>query len=160
MTAKFLPLRAVSVEADDPHFAIIPNGQFRVAASGSVEFDALPEEESVLLPRSFIRRRGCDATKLRSIIMPTDDLPPRLAKGDVLIVDTGDTKPARLGVYALVIADEVRVLRLHRVGGCWLARQDAPQIAPEHEVTEENIIGRIIYLFGDALPPQFYAPEK
>lgn len=154
-----LRLRPVTVEADDPNFAIIPHGEFRVE-DGNVVFDALPESGSDLLPRSFIARRDCETANLRGITMPTDDLPPRLAKGDVLIVDTGNTKPERMGVYALRIGDTVRVLRLHRVGGCWIARQDAPLMAPEYEVTEGNIIGRVIYMFGDAAPAQFFSPEN
>ena len=42
--------------------------------------------------------------------------------------------------------------RLHRVVGCWLARQDYPMMSPEFEVTETDVIGKVGFVAGAVVP--------
>jgi hypothetical protein len=88
--------------ADAPVFAVVVSKLSAIGDGGS---------ERLVLPPAVALHwlAGIDAACLRAVHMPSDDMHPAIAAGDLMLVDTTATSIDRDGVYAIAHGTEVFV---------------------------------------------------
>lgn len=102
----------------------------------------------------FLRRVGVrDTSNVKRCRVVGDSMQPMLFHGDMVTVDRGNREVVDVGVYAIVVAGQIKVKRLIRQrDGSLIIRSENPaypdEIVPVDELDDVFIIGRVIEKSG------------
>jgi phage repressor protein C with HTH and peptisase S24 domain len=119
-------MRVVTADRDDPSFVQIPLVRLRLSA-GIMGFATEAEEHdgsTMSVRGSWIERNGYSPNKLIAIRVKGESMEPTLYDGDLVIINTADTKMVDGAVYAINYEGESVVKRMQREGGQWYLASD------------------------------------
>lgn len=140
----------VGVDRDDPRLTIIPKVRLRLTA-GLSGFEVEPEPYdggSTTVPTEWIQRHGYHRDKLIAIAVRGESMEPTFFEGDLVIINTADTKPVAGAVYAVNYEGEPAIKRLARdAGRWWLVSDNSDQrkyYRQSFEGDTSQIIGRVV----------------
>ncbi|MGV7210472.1 helix-turn-helix transcriptional regulator [Oxalobacteraceae bacterium A2-2] len=143
-------LRVVVADPSDPNFYHIPKVQLIVRA-GFAGFETVPEiyDGSVLsLNKNWVDRKGLHPSKLVALSVTGDSMEPNLYDGDIVIVNTADTKMKDGEVFVFNYDGEAVIKRLVKERGeWWLFSDNADQTRHRPKgcrAGECLIIGRVV----------------
>lgn len=143
-------MRIRAVGPDDPDLVQIIKVRLKVQA-GITGFQVEPEHydgETQGVPRKWVLREGLSQDALLSIVVKGESMEPALYDGDVIVVNTRDTKLVDGAVYVVNYEGEAVVKRLIRdAGQWWLASDNADQRKYHRKLckgAECIVIGRVV----------------
>lgn len=143
-------MRVRAVGPDDPDLVQIMKVRLKVQA-GITGFQVEPEHydgETQGVPRKWILREGLPQDALLSIVVKGESMEPALYEGDVIVVNTRDTKLVDGAVYVVNYEGEAVVKRMIRdAGQWWLASDNADQRKFHRKLckgAECIVIGRVV----------------
>lgn len=123
-------MRVRAAGPDDPDLVQIMKVRLKVQA-GITGFQVEPEHydgETQGVPRKWVEREGLSQDALLSIVVKGESMEPALYDGDVIVVNTRDTKLVDGSVYVVNYEGEAVVKRMVRdAGQWWLASDNADQ---------------------------------
>jgi phage repressor protein C with HTH and peptisase S24 domain len=149
---EFVPgaMRVRAVGPDDPDLVQITKVRLKVQA-GITGFQVEPEHydgETQGVPRKWVLREGLAQDALLSIVVKGESMEPALYDGDVIVVNTRDTKPVDGAVYVVNYEGEAVVKRMIRdAGQWWLSSDNADQRRYHKKLckgAECIVIGRVV----------------
>lgn len=150
-----IPIRAL--DDDDPEFTQIPMVKLRLSA-GMTGFQTDPDVKqgaTLSLRRQWVERAGYHPAKLIAIPVKGESMEPTLYEGDIIIINTADTKPVDGYVYAVNYEGEAVVKRLARDAGQWWLTSDSSDQRKYHRKLCQGeaciIIGRIVRKESDRI---------
>jgi phage repressor protein C with HTH and peptisase S24 domain len=142
--------RVVAAEPGTPGLVEIQKVKLRLSA-GIMGFQVEPEQHdgsTLSVPLLWIQRRGYAPEKLVAIRVRGESMEPTLYEDDLVIVNTGDTKPVDGQVYAVNYEGEPVIKRLTRdAGRWWLTSDNSDQRKFHRKSCEGNeciIVGRVV----------------
>jgi hypothetical protein len=143
-------MRVRAVGPDDPDLVQIMKVRLKVQA-GITGFQVEPEHydgETQGVPRKWVLREGLSQDALLSIVVKGESMEPALYDGDVIVVNTRDTKLVDGAVYVVNYEGEAVVKRMIRdAGQWWLASDNADQRKYHRKLckgAECIVIGRVV----------------
>lgn len=119
-------MKVVPADRDDREFIQIPMVKLRLSA-GITGFQTEPERRdggTLGMRRSWIERHDYNPSKLIAIYVKGDSMEPNLHDGDVVVINTADTKPVNGIAFAVNFNGQAVVKRLTRVAGHWWLHSD------------------------------------
>jgi len=145
------PFRRVeAVGNDDPRFTLIPKVKLRLTA-GITGFSIEPEEDdgaTTAVPTEWIAQRGYSSANLVAIEVRGESMEPTFYQGDLVVLNTADTRPADGGVFAINYEGEPVVKRMSRdAGDWWLTSDNADQRKYGRKICRGDaclVIGRVV----------------
>lgn len=143
-------MRVRAVGPDDPSLTQIMKVKIKVQA-GITGFQIEPEHyegETQGVPTEWILRNGLSKDALLSIVVRGESMEPALYDGDVIVVNTRDTKLVDGSVYVVNYEGEAVVKRMIRdAGQWWLASDNADQRKYHRKICKGMdciVIGKVI----------------
>lgn len=143
-------MRVRAVGPDDPDLVQIMKVRLKVQA-GITGFQVEPEHydgETQGVPRKWIVREGLSQDALLSIVVRGESMEPALYEGDVIVVNTRDTKLVDGAVYVVNYEGEAVVKRMIRDAGQWWLSSDNADQRKYHKKqckgAECIVIGRVV----------------
>ena len=137
-------------DADDPSMTQIRRGKIKVRA-GMTGFQVEPEHyegETQGVPTKWMLKEGLSRDALVSTTVRGESMEPALYDGDVIVVNTRDTKLVDGAVYVVNYEGEAVVKRMIRdAGQWWLASDNADQRKYHRKLckgAECIVIGRVV----------------
>lgn len=118
----------VLADPHNPAFYQIPKVQLRLSA-GVTGFQTVPEiydGSKLSVSKNWVDRNGFTPSKLIALSVKGESMEPNLYAGDLVIVNTGDTKIVDGSVYAVNYEGEAVVKRFMRDSGEWWLSSDNP----------------------------------
>lgn len=99
------------------------------------------------LPTRWLDRKGLNPVHLIAIEVKGESMEPNLYDGDLIVINTADTRLVNGEVYAVNYEGEAVVKRMIREGGQWYLSSDNP--APKYgrrvcRGTDCIVIGRVV----------------
>ena len=116
----------VIAEPNDPNFYGIPKVKLELSA-GVTGFQTVPEiyDGSMLsVSKNWVDRNGYAPGNLLALTVKGESMEPNLFHGDVVIINTADTKMVDGSVYAINYEGEAVIKRLARDRGEWWLTSD------------------------------------
>lgn len=105
--------------------------------------------------RSWMRDRGLNPERCRTVLIADDSMSPYLRGGDVALISLAHRELRGGEVYAIAVGEELRVRRINRRadGGLDLVSDNrSPQHPVEHidarSVERVNVIGKVVWRGG------------
>lgn len=142
--------RVEAADDDDPDLVMIPKVKLRLTA-GINGFEIEPEHydgTTTTVPRDWIMRKGYDKERLIAFYVTGESMETTFSAGDLVIVNTADTKPISGEVYAVNYEGAPSVKRLVKDFGRWWLVSDNPDQRRYHKVSLDDdttrIIGRVV----------------
>lgn len=142
--------RVDAADADDPRLTIIPKVRLRLTA-GLSGFEVEPEPydgSSTTVPTEWLERKGYSRDKLIALTVRGESMEPTFCEGDLVIINTADTKPVAGAVYAVNYEGEPAIKRLARdAGRWWLVSDNVDQrryYRQSFQSDTSQIIGRVV----------------
>jgi phage repressor protein C with HTH and peptisase S24 domain len=150
-----MPVRAAA--NDDADFVQIQMVKLRLSA-GITGFRTEPEQRdggTLGLRRSWIERHQLRPEHLIAIVVKGESMEPSLYDGDIVVINTLDTRPVDGAVYAFNYEGEAVVKRLTRDAGQWWLSSDNPDqrkfYRKQCKGTECLVIGRVVRKESDRI---------
>lgn len=150
-------LRVVAADADDDGFVQIPMVKLRLSA-GITGYRTEPERRdgaTLGMRRSWLERNGYHPSHLIAIYVKGESMEPALYAGDIVVVNTLDTKLVDGAVYAVNYEGEPVVKRLARDAGQWWLTSDNAEGRSFHrklcQGAECIVIGRVVRKESDRI---------
>lgn len=149
------PPQPVDVNVDDaadPRFTFIPKVRLRLTA-GISGYAVEPEYEhdepsNTAVPTDWIVQRGYSPSSLIAIHVRGESMEPTFYEGDLVVLNTADTRPVDGGVFAINYEGEPVVKRMARDAGEWWLTSDNPDQRKYHRKVCSGdaciIVGRIV----------------
>ena len=142
--------RVRTTGTDDPELIQIMKVRLKVQA-GITGFQAEPEHydgETQGVPAKWVLREGLSKDALLAIVVKGESMEPALYDGDIIVVNTRDTKLVDGAVYVINYEGEAVVKRMIRdAGQWWLASDNADQRKFHRKLckgAECIVIGRVV----------------
>jgi len=135
--------------AGNPAVVPVPKVNIRVRA-GVTGFEVDSDSEHLdtyPIERSWIEANGFSQSRLIAMRVKGDSMEPRLYNGDIIVVNTGDTKPVDGDPYVINFEGEVVVKRLTRDAGEWWLTSDNPEPRYHRRIVRTNetiIVGKVV----------------
>jgi phage repressor protein C with HTH and peptisase S24 domain len=143
-------MRVRAVGPDDPDLVQIMKVRLKVQA-GITGFQVEPEHydgDTQGVPRKWLIREGLSQDALLSIVVKGESMEPALYDGDVIVVNTRDTKLVDGAVYVVNYEGEAVVKRMVRDAGQWWLSSDNADQRKYHRKqckgAECIVIGRVV----------------
>lgn len=143
-------MRVRAADQDDPSMTQIRRVKIKVQA-GITGFQVEPEDydgETQGVPTKWILKEGLSRDALVSTTVRGESMEPALYDGDVIVVNTRDTKPVSGAVYVVNYEGEAIVKRMLRdAGQWWLTSDNADQRKYHRQLckgAECIVIGRVV----------------
>jgi phage repressor protein C with HTH and peptisase S24 domain len=143
-------MRVRVAEDDDPALVQIPKVKLKLAA-GVSGFGIEPEYydgSTTTVPRGWLARKGLDKDKLIAFYVTGDSMETTFSDGDLVIVDTADTRPVSGDIYAINFEGEPVIKRLVKDFGRWWLVSDNADQRKYHKVSLQDdtskIIGKVV----------------
>jgi phage repressor protein C with HTH and peptisase S24 domain len=150
-----MPVRAAA--NDDADFVQIQMVKLRLSA-GITGFRTEPEQRdggTLGLRRSWIERHQLHPKHLIAIVVKGESMEPSLYEGDIVVINTLDTRPVDGAVYAFNYEGEAVVKRLTRDAGQWWLTSDNPDqrrfYRKQCKGTDCLVIGRVVRKESDRI---------
>ncbi|WP_296948959.1 XRE family transcriptional regulator [uncultured Massilia sp.] len=150
--ARLLPgaTRVHGVSSDDPTFTHIPKVKLRLSA-GISGFEVEPERfdgSTTAVRTDWLKKNGYASEKLIALTVRGESMETTLYDGDLVIVNTMDTKPVDGVVYAFNYEGEPVIKRLSRDAGQWWLTSDNPDQRKYHRKLCQGaaciVVGRVV----------------
>ncbi len=97
----------------------------------------------------WLRREGIAPGAASLVRVRGDSMEPTLLDGALALIDHGQKDPARKGIFALRIGDDVMVKRLHLQPGALLIQSDNPayesRVLAGEDIAQVEVIGRVAW---------------
>ncbi len=133
--------------------------RYRIALAAGAG-NAVQHEESdthLHFQRGWLRKKRLPVTKLKALDVSGDSMEPRISSGDVVLINSGDTKIKDNCIYAIRYGDSVKIKRLSvRFDGAVILTSDNPnskgateEVVRESDLDQLQIIGRAVWVGGD-----------
>ena len=142
---------AASLDLDAmPGLVAVPRVRFKLSA-GVSGFAVEPENgngKPIYFRDDWFQMHNYRPEKLFSVRVAGASMEPSLWDGDLVVVNTDDTKPHDGDVFAVNYEGELTIKRLRRDAGDWWAtsdNSDQRRFAPKRCTEDVQLIGRIIY---------------
>jgi len=149
-------LRVVA-EGDDDAFVPIPMVKLRLSA-GITGFQAEPEARdggTLGMRRTWLERNQYSPSHLIAIYVKGESMEPSLYAGDIVVINTLDTKPVDGAVFAFNYEGEAVVKRLVRDAAHWWLTSDNPDQRKYHRKLCQGgeciVIGRVVRKESDRI---------
>jgi len=149
-------LRVVA-EGDDDAFVPIPMVKLRLSA-GITGYQAEPEARdggTLGMRRTWLDRNQYSPSHLIAIYVKGESMEPSLYAGDIVVINTLDTRPVDGAVYAFNYEGEAVVKRLARDAGQWWLTSDNPDQRQYHRKLCQGgeclVIGRVVRKESDRI---------
>lgn len=143
--------------SNDPDFYEIPKVMLSLSA-GLTGFQTVPEISDggkVSIPRNWADRNGYVPSKLLALTIKGESMEPGLGAGDLVVINTADTKLVDGMVYAINYEGEAVVKRLVRDSGEWWLTSDNSDQRRYHRKScrsgECIVVGRVIRKESDRI---------
>lgn len=143
-------VRVVAADGNSGEFVQVQKVKLRLSA-GIQGFRTEPDTydgRTVSLPTEIVERYNLKLDKLYALRVKGESMEPALYEDDIVIVDTGDTRPVDGQVYAVNYEGEAVIKRLTRDAGDWWLSSDNPDQRKFHRKICRNgdciIVGRVI----------------
>lgn len=143
-------MRVKPVHPGDPSLTQIMKVRLKVQA-GITGFQIEPEHfegDTQGVPTQWVLREGLSKDALFALVVKGESMEPALYEGDVIVVNTRDTKLVDGAVYVVNYEGEVVVKRLMRDAGQWWLNSDNADQRKYHRKlckgAECIIIGKVI----------------
>ena len=123
-------------------------------AGFSVEYLDNGDGEPIFQPESWFSKRGIDPTKVYAARIGGHSMEPKYLEGDVVMIDTGDTKREKDAVYAFNHEGEFTIKRLAYKLRRWYLVSDNPNqkaYAPQECTDATYILGRVVLHQSESL---------
>jgi phage repressor protein C with HTH and peptisase S24 domain len=150
-----MPVRPA--DNDDTEFVQIRMVKLRLSA-GITGFQTEPERRdggTLGMRRTWIERHNYHPDHLMAILVKGESMEPALYAGDIVIINTLDTKLVDGAVYAFNYEGEAVVKRLTRDAGKWWLTSDNPDQRKYHrKLCQGNgclVIGRVVRKESDRI---------
>ena len=150
-----MPVRPA--DNDDADFVQIRMVKLRLSA-GITGFQTEPERRdggTLGMRRTWIERHNYHPDHLMAILVKGESMEPALYAGDIVIINTLDTKLVDGAVYAFNYEGEAVVKRLTRDAGKWWLTSDNPDQRKYHrKLCQGNaciVIGRVVRKESDRI---------
>ena len=150
-------LRVVAAEGEEDGFIQIPMVKLRLSA-GITGFQAEPERRdggTLGMRRSWLERNQYHPGHLIAIYVKGESMEPSLYAGDIVVINTLDTKPVAGAVFAFNVEGEAVVKRLAREAAQWWLTSDNPDQRTYHrrlcQGDECIVIGRVVRKESDRI---------
>lgn len=133
-----------------PDLVQVPRVQFKLSA-GVSGFAIEPESgngKPIYFREDWFRLHNYRPEKLFSVRVSGASMEPSLWDGDLVVVNTDDTKLHDGDVYALNYEGEMVIKRMRRDAGEWWATSDNAdqrRFAPKRCTEDVQVIGRVVY---------------
>ena len=135
-------------------YVLVPSVAVKLSAGDGKAAYHVEAGPAVPFVADFIRGLNARPAGLRAVKVDGDSMESLLFDGDLLLVDTADTRVRDGGVYALRIEGDLKVKRLFPLPGGGLvvssdnkAKHRELQLGPE-QAAEVEVIGRVKYRSG------------
>lgn len=134
----------------DPRLTLIP--KVRLSLTAGITGFAMESEEyessTTAVPTEWIDRKGYSPENLIAIHVRGESMEPTFYEGDLVVLNTADTRPVDGGVYAINYEGESVVKRMSRdAGDWWLTSDNLDQRKYHRKVCRGDaciVIGRIV----------------
>lgn len=136
--------------SEHPGLKEVPRVKFKLSA-GVSGYAVEPEEgngKPIFFREDWFKTNGYDPTKLFAVLVSGQSMETSLWDGDLVVINTADTKPHDGDVYAINYEGELVIKRMRRDFGQWLATSDNTdqrRYAPKRCSEDVKIIGRVVY---------------
>lgn len=136
--------------SEHPELKEVPRVKFKLSA-GVSGYAVEPEEgngKPIFFLEDWFKTNGYDPTKLFAVLVSGQSMETSLWDGDLVVINTADTKPHDGDVYAINYEGELVIKRMRRDFGQWLATSDNTdqrRYAPKRCSEDVKIIGRVVY---------------
>lgn len=145
----------VSLESHPDLFSV-PRVRFKLSA-GISGFSVEPENgngKPIFFRRDWFDTNGYKPESLFAVRVQGVSMEPSLWDGDLVVINTADTKPVDGDVFAINYEGELVVKRLRRDEGQWFAcsdNADQRRFAPKRCTEDVQIIGKAVYRQGERI---------
>lgn len=142
------PSNAVNITPDE--FAQIPRYQVEASAGCGALVEAEETSGFYAFNLKWLARRGLKPAHLCVISVRGDSMEPRLADGDLILVDRAQRQIADGLAYVMRIGDDLLVKNVQRIDAARIALLSANTLYPPRELDLENlgpdaeVIGRVV----------------
>lgn len=150
-------LRVVAAEGDDDGFIQIPMVKLRLSA-GITGYQTEPERRdggTLGMRRTWLERNQYSPSHLIAIYVKGESMEPSLYAGDIVVINTLDTKLVDGAVYAFNYEGEAVVKRLARDAGQWWLTSDNVDQRKYHRKLCQGgeciVIGRVVRKESDRI---------
>lgn len=150
-------LRVVAAEGDDDGFIQIPMVKLQLSA-GITGYQAEPERRdggTLGMRRTWLERNQYSPSHLIAIYVKGESMEPSLYAGDIVVINTLDTKLVDGAVYAFNYEGEAVVKRLARDAGQWWLTSDNVDQRKYHRKLCQGgeciVIGRVVRKESDRI---------
>ena len=150
-------LRVVAAEGEDDGFVQIPMVKLQLSA-GLTGYQTEPERRdggTLGMRRTWIERNQYNPMHLIAIYVKGESMEPSLYAGDIVVINTLDTKLVDGAVYAFNYEGEAVVKRLARDAGHWWLTSDNPDQRKYHRKRCQGgeclVIGRVVRKESDRI---------
>lgn len=139
------------IEVDGAEFATIPRVEAEASAGHGIVNGGAAVIGAMAFRQEWLRARGIQPNKALLVKVTGDSMEPRIAAGDLVLVDLSQTLIDNGQPYIFTDVDgETRLKRLHRLGSRTLALvSDNPAYPPELrdgvDAERVKVIGRITW---------------
>lgn len=163
-TGRVVPVRAFEVEAVESDEDFDPDSEVWVegvevevsGGNGRIVPEFVPTQYRQRYSLSWFRNKGSDPNKVKLMRVHGESMEKTINDGDIIAVDTGNTRLSSNHCYVVIIGDEARVKRLFRAAdGRIRIVSDNPDktVFPDEFVEDDSarflIVGRVIERKGD-----------
>lgn len=136
--------------SEHPDLKEVPRVKFKLSA-GVSGYAVEPEAgngKPIFFRKDWFAANGYEPSRLFAVLVSGQSMETSLWDGDLVVINTADTKPHDGDVYAINYEGELVIKRMRRDFGQWLATSDNPdqrRYAPKRCTEDVKIIGRVVY---------------
>lgn len=143
-------IRVDAAQPGDPRLTLIP--KVRLCLTAGISGFAVEAEEyegaTTAVPTDWLVQRGYSASNLVAIQIRGESMEPTFYEGDLVVLNTADTRPTDGGVFAINYEGEPVVKRMSRDAGEWWLTSDNPDQRKFHRKICRGdaclVIGRVV----------------
>jgi phage repressor protein C with HTH and peptisase S24 domain/transcriptional regulator with XRE-family HTH domain len=136
--------------SERPDLCQVPRVKFKLSA-GVSGFAVEPEDgngKPIFFRKDWFDLNGYRPEKLFAVRISGASMEPSLWEGDLVVINTADTRPHDGDVFAINYEGELCIKRLRRDAGEWWAASDNAdqrRFSPKRCTEDVKIIGRVVY---------------
>lgn len=138
------------IDIDQSDFVAITRVDFKISAGikGYAIEQLNGKRAPIFFRKDWMERNGYDANALHAISVSGESMETSLYDGDLVVINTADTKPVDGQVFAANYEGEVVIKRLIREAGqWWLSSDNTDKRRYPNKLADEStfIIGKVIH---------------
>lgn len=136
--------------SEHPNLLEVPRVKFKLSA-GISGYAVEPENGNgrpVFFETEWFLKNNYDPSRLFAVFVSGQSMETTLWDGDLVVINTAETKPYDGDVYAINYEGEMVIKRMRRDSGQWFATSDNPdqrRFSPKRCTEDVMIIGRVVH---------------